>query len=251
MRRDFRRIDPTKARIVLIEAGPRLLATFHPKLSDHAKRDLEHLGVEVLLNCPVRDVHDGEVKLDHETLATDNIVWAAGVQAAPLMATLPVPKDRAGRLQVQPDCSLPGFPNAFALGDAVALKDAKGQIVPGVAQGAIQMGAYVAKIIAAELDAASRGAAPPARRAFAYFDKGSMATIGRTRAVAQVGKLHFTGLVAWCMWLGIHLLFLVGFRNRLAVLLQWFYAYVTFRRGARIIWTQRVDRLPNLPTPSD
>ncbi len=251
MRRDFRRIDPTKARIVLIEAGPRLLATFHPKLSEHAKRDLERLGVEVLLSCPVRDVREGAVQLDHETLTADNIIWAAGVQAAPLMAALPVPKDRAGRLQVQPDCSLPGFPNAFALGDGVFLKDAKGQIVPGVAQGAIQMGAHVAKIITAELEAASRGAPPPARPAFKYFDKGSMATIGRSRAVAQAAGLRFTGLAAWAMWLGVHLLFLVGFRNRLAVLLQWFYAYVTFRRGARIIWTQAVDRLPGAPTPSD
>lgn len=249
LHRDFRRIDPAQARIVLIEAGPRLLATFHPTLSDRARRDLTQMGVEVRLNTMVRDVRAGEVQLDGEILPTNSVVWAAGLQAAPLLAKLPVPKDRAGRLQVAPDCSLPGHPNVFAIGDCVALTDAKGQQVPGVAQGAIQMGAYVAKIITTELDAATRNVPAPARKPFAYFDKGSMATIGRARAVAQVGPLRFGGFIAWLMWLGLHLVFLVGLRNRLAVLLQWFYAYVVYRRGARIIWTQKVDALPETAAP--
>jgi NADH dehydrogenase len=249
LHRDFRRIDPAQARIVLIEAGPRLLAAFHPTLSERARRDLTQMGVEVRLNTMVRDVRAGEVQLDGEILPTNSVVWAAGLQAAPLLAKLPVPKDHAGRLQVAPDCSLPGHPNVFAIGDCVALTDAKGQQVPGVAQGAIQMGGYVAKIITAELDAASRKIPAPARQPFTYFDKGSMATIGRARAVAQVGPLRFGGFIAWLMWLGLHLVFLVGLRNRLAVLLQWFYAYVVYRRGARIIWTQKVDALPETAAP--
>jgi NADH dehydrogenase len=243
LRRDFRRIDPAQARIVLIEAGPRLLTAFHPNLSERARQDLTQMGVEVRLNTLVRDVRRGEVQLDGEILPTDNIVWAAGIQAAPLLAALPVPKDRAGRVKVQPDCSLSGHPNVFAIGDCVALTDAKGQNVPGVVQGAIQMGAYVAKIIATELDAAVRRASTPERKPFAYFDKGSMATIGRARAVAQIGPLHLGGWLAWVSWLGLHLVFLVGLRNRLAVLLQWFYAYVVYRRGARIIWSQKIDEL--------
>ncbi len=244
LRRDFRHIDPAKARIVLIEGGPRILPTFHPTLSERARKDLTQMGVEVRVNTRVKEVGEGEVMLDGEILAADTIVWAAGLQAAPLLAALPVPKDRAGRLQVAPDCSLPGHPNVFAIGDCVSLTDAKGQVVPGVAQGAIQMGAHVAKIITAELDAQARKTPPPARKPFAYFDKGSMATIGRARAVAQVGNFCFGGFTAWILWLGLHLVFLVGLRNRLAVLLQWFYAYVIYRRGARIIWSQKTDTLP-------
>lgn len=245
--RDFRRIDPAQARIVLIEGGSRILPTFHPSLSERAKKDLTQMGVEVRVNCRVQDVRAGEVHIGSEVLAADNIVWAAGLQAAPLLAALPVPKDRAGRIQVAPDCSLPGYPNVFAIGDCVTLTDAKGQVVPGVAQGAIQMAAQAAKIITAELNAKARNTTPPVRPAFSYFDKGSMATIGRARAVAQVGNLRFGGFIAWIMWLGLHLVFLVGLRNRLAVLLQWFYAYAVYRRGARIIWSQKTDALPEPP----
>jgi NADH dehydrogenase len=247
MRRDFRRIDPGQARIVLVEGAPRLLLAFHALLSRQALRDLKQLGVEVRLNCPVLDVRPGELQLHHEVLQADNIIWAAGVKAAPMLASLPVPKDRSGRLQVQPDCSLPGFPNVFAIGDCAAITDAKGRAVPGVAPAAMQMGRYVAKILATEFDCKARGLTVPVRSPFVYVDKGSLATIGRSRAVAEVAGLRMTGFPAWILWLFAHLAFLIGFRNRIAVFLQWLYAYATYRRGARIIWSQNVDQMPDEP----
>ena len=245
MRRDFRRIDSRQARIILVEGAARLLMAFDPKLSARAKLDLENLGVEVRLNCPVLNVREGEVQLGPETLESDNIIWAAGVKAAPLLEKVPTPKDRAGRLLVEPDCSLPGFPYVFAVGDCASLKDAKGRVVPGVAPAAMQMGRHVAKLLSAEIDALAKNAPAPPRQPFVYVDKGAMATIGRSRAVVDVRGFHITGFIAWIMWLFTHLLFLIGFRNRMAVFFQWLYAYATFRRGARIIWTQKVDRLPD------
>lgn len=232
LRRDFDRIDSSKARVILVEAGPRVLAAFSEELSASARRQLTRLGVEVRTGTMVRAIREGEVDLDTGTVHAAVIIWAAGVAAHPLTRTLGVAIDRAGRLKVAPDLSLPGHPEVFALGDIVTLVDQKGVTVPGVAPAAMQMGAHVAKLIAHELRDPHHAAA---RRPFAYRDHGSMATIGRSAAVAQVGRLKFSGWPAWAAWLGIHLISLIGFRNKLSVFLQWVYSYFTYKRGARII----------------
>jgi NADH dehydrogenase len=231
--RDFDHIDPRQAKIILVEGGPRVLATFPEDLSASAHRQLTKLGVEVRVNTKVTLIHDGVVELDGHPLRAGNIVWAAGVGASPVTQTLGAEIDRAGRLKVLPDLSLPKHPEVFAVGDLATLTDAKGVVVPGVAQGAMQGGAHVAKLVAYDIAVGSR--VPEQREAFVYKDKGNMAAIGRSAAVAQIGKLHLSGFPAWMMWLGIHLVFLVGMRNRIAVFLQWIYAYFTYRRGARII----------------
>ena len=231
LNKDFDRIDPTKSRVILVEGSDHLLSPFPPKLRESAKRQLEQLGVTVWLNKRVEDVREGELVVSGETLRADNIIWGAGVGGAPLARKLGVELDRAGRIKVLPDCSLPGHPEVFALGDMATLKDANGVVVPGVAQGAMQMGRYVAKLIAAEL----RGATPAQREPFAYRDKGSMATIGRSAAVAVIKNTKLSGFPAWIAWLAVHLLFLVGFRNKLSVLVHWIYSYLTYKRGARII----------------
>jgi NADH dehydrogenase len=231
--RDFDHIDSRQARVILVEGLPRLLANFAETLSASAKKQIEQLGVEVRLNTRVTAIRAGEVELGGEVIRAGNIVWAAGVAAVPVAKTLGVDLDRAGRIKVQPDFSLPAHANVFAIGDIAALTDAKGVPVPGVAQGAMQPGAYVAKLIAREL---REGPAARAKVApFAYFDKGNMATIGKRRAIAEIGKLHLTGFTAWMAWLGLHLFFLIGFRNRISVLVQWIYAYFMTKRGARII----------------
>jgi NADH:ubiquinone reductase (H+-translocating) len=231
--RDFEHIDPRQARILLVEGGPRILSTFSERLSESAERQLEGLGVEVRLDTKVTAIRSGEVELDGVPLRAGNIVWAAGVSAVPLTRTLGVETDRAGRLRVLPDLSLPGYPHVFAVGDLATLTDANGQIVPGVCQGAMQGGVHVARAIAHELKGAER---PPEQRpAFAYFDKGTMATIGRSKAIAKLGKIELSGFAAWFTWLSVHLIFLIGFRNRLSVFLQWAYAYFAYKRGARII----------------
>jgi NADH dehydrogenase len=161
------------------------------------------------------------------------VLWGAGVRASELTDTFEAPKDRGGRIEVEPDLSVPGHPNIFAIGDLASITDVDGQDVPGVAPAAMQMGKHVAKIVHHEMLHGQRAVAD--RPAFDYWDKGSMATIGRKRAVAWIGKLRFGGFPAWCAWLGIHIMFLVTFRNKIAVLIQWFYSYITFQRGARII----------------
>jgi NADH dehydrogenase len=234
LRKDFDHIDPTTARVILVEGGPRVLATFPPDLSASAQRQLERLGVDVRTNVHVQTIRAGEVDLPGETIRAGNIIWAAGVGAVPLTRTLGVETDRAGRLKVQPDLSLPGHPEVFAAGDLAALIDTNGVTVPGVAQGAMQMGKHAAQVIAAEIKAKTKGASTK-RPAFAYYDKGNMAAIGRSAAVAEIGKLHFSGWPAWAAWLGVHLIFLIGFTNKLAVFFSWTYSYFTYRRGARII----------------
>lgn len=229
--RDFDHIDPRQARILLVEGGDRVLGTFDPELSTSARRQLEGLGVEVRLNTRVTDIRAGEVDFGGETVRAGNIVWAAGVAASPVTQTLGVGLDRAGRIRVAPDLSVPGHPHVFAVGDIAALTDRNGVVVPGVCQGGMQGGAHVAKLIAREL----RGGDPAQREAFAYHDKGSMATIGRSRAIAEIGRLHLSGLAAWVAWLALHLFFLIGFRNRISVLLHWTYSYFSYKRGARII----------------
>lgn len=232
LRRDFRRIDPAKARVILVEGGPRVLGAFPANLSAKAERQLRRLGVEVRTGVAVREIHEDGLELaSGERLAAANVIWGAGVSAVPLAGTLGVPTDRAGRLRVEPDLSLPGWPSVFAAGDIVSLTDPSGRVVPGVSPAAMQMGRYIARTIAGELGTVT----PPRRKPFCYFDKGTMATIGRSAAVAKIGWAEFCGWPAWAAWLVVHILFLIGFRNRISVLLQWTYSYFTYRRGARLI----------------
>ena len=233
LHRDFRAIDTANARIVLIEAAPRLLTMYDEDLSEYTEKKLESMGVNVLTNTPVRNVREHAVDLDVCTVEAENIIWAAGVEAVPLTRTLGVETDPGGRLMVEKDLSLPDYPEVFAVGDIAHCIDANGVRVPGLCPAAMQMGGHAAKVIRKKLSSPQGKAASSPQ--FRYFDKGSMATIGRTAAVASSGGLKFRGMTAWLMWLVVHLMFLVGFRNKLAVLLQWFYAYVRYRNGARII----------------
>ena len=229
--RDFDHIDPRQARIILVEGSPRLLGTFPEDLSASAKQQIEGLGVEVRLQTRVTAIREGEVEIGTEVIRAGNIVWAAGVAAVPVAQTLGVELDRAGRVKVQSDFSVPGHANVFAIGDLATLTDANGVVVPGVAQGGIQAGVHVARTIARELKEGPKAV----RRAFTYWDKGNMATIGRTHAIAEIGKLHLTNYAAWLSWLALHLFFLIGLRNRISVLISWTYSYFTYQRGARII----------------
>jgi NADH dehydrogenase len=233
LKTDFRRIDPTQARIVLIEAGQRILAHLPPNLSAGAQRQLEKLGVEVRTGTKVKNITQGRVELESgQVIEAENIIWGAGVSASPLTKKLGVELDRAGRVKVEPDLSLPGHPEVFAIGDMALVLDDEGKPVPGVSPAAMQMAKHVARIIRAELEPDRQVAARPA---FKYWDKGTMATIGRSAAVAKIGRIEFNGFLAWVAWLFVHLIFLIGFRNRLAVLLQWAYSYVAYKRGARIV----------------
>jgi NADH:ubiquinone reductase (H+-translocating) len=239
LKRDFRSIDPSKAKVILIEGGDRVLGQMDPWLSKKALEQLVKLGVEVRLSTRVTDIQPERVMLGSEHIDAHTIVWAAGVAASPITASLGAPMDRGGRVQVLPDLSLPGRPEVFCIGDLVSVAGPDGKPVPGVAPAAIQMGQHVARLINAQLkDGAKAGQERPA---FKYFDKGTMATIGRASAVAQAGKIKMSGFVAWVGWLLIHLLFLVGFRNKVAVVWQWVYGYFTYKRGARIIWKKVED----------
>ena len=230
---DFRNIDTTTARVILIQSAERLLPGMPEELSAQALNDLQEMGVEVRLKSRVTDIGDGWVLIGDEKLPASCIFWAAGVKASPVTAGLGVPLDKSGRVLVNPDLSLPGHPRVFAIGDIAAVTDPKtGQSVPGVAQGAIQMGLFVGRLIRDEIQGKCN---PDNRPVFQYHDKGQMATIGRSRAVAEVGRFHFRGFVAWLLWGVVHVLFLVGFRNRFAVLAQWVWDYVTFAKGARLI----------------
>lgn len=233
LNRDFRRIDPTQARIILIEGAPRVLSHLPPELSASAQRQLEKLGVQVRTATSVKNIRDGEVELaSGEMIHAGNIIWAAGVSAAPVAKKLGVELDKAGRIRVNPDLSLPGHPEIFAIGDLALVLEADGKPVPGVSPAAMQMGEYVAKTIENEIRFGVKAAAHPA---FKYWDKGTMATIGRSAAVAWIGRFKFSGLPAWLAWLFIHLIFLIGFRNRASVLFQWMYSYFSYKRSARII----------------
>ena len=225
---DFRAIDPKRTRIMLIEAGPRILPTYPEDLSKSAQKQLEDLGVEVHTSEMVIGIEPTTVITKSERVSASVILWAAGVAASPLGRALGVPTDRAGRVLVQPDLSLPGHPEVFVIGDLAALRDKNGNMLPGVAPVAIQEGKAVAETIAGDL----RG---EARKEFHYFDKGSLATIGRSAAVAQIGKLHISGVIAWLTWLFVHITYLIGFQNRLLVLIQWAWSYFTYDRGARLI----------------
>jgi NADH:ubiquinone reductase (H+-translocating) len=235
LKKDFRRIDPAQARVILLEGAPRILASLTPELSASAQSQLEHLGVQVRTGTKVKNISEGRVELENgETIQAANILWAAGVAATPLTKKLGVPLDRAGRVQVNPDLSLPGHPEVFAVGDMALVIGPDGKPVPGVSPAAMQMAQHVAGII--ENDRAFHGAV--GRPAFKYWDKGTMATIGRSAAVAKIGRFEFSGWLAWLAWLVIHLIFLVGFRNKISVLFQWFYSYITYKRGSRIVTTR-------------
>ena len=204
------------------------------ELAVSAGEQLKKLGVEIRVSTKVRNMQERWVELDNgDTIAAENIVWAAGVSASPMARKLGVELDRAGRVKVRGDLSIPGHPEVFVVGDMATVVAKDGRLVPGICPAAMQMGRYVARIIEDELAAPAPDHAP--RAPFAYWDKGTMATIGRSAAVAQIGRFEFTGLVAWGAWLFIHLIFLVGFRNKLAVLLQWAYSYISYKRGARIV----------------
>ena len=226
---EFRRIDPSEAHVRLIEAGPRVLPSFPDDLSEKARRQLQKLGVEVLTGTPVDDISAEGYRLGSEFVPARTVVWAAGVAASPLARSLGVPLDRAGRVLVQPDLSVPGHAHIFVAGDLASLQQ-NGKPVPGVAPAAKQMGKHVARAIRARLPADVR---PPA--AFRYRDFGNLATIGRMAAIVHLGKLKLSGVLAWWFWLAAHVFFLIGFRNRLVVLLNWAWAYWSYQRGARII----------------
>src|SRR5713226_7391639 len=223
MIRDFRRINPSSARVILVEGNDRVLPVYPPDLSAKAEQQLRDLGVEVITKGMVTGVDDHSVNIGDMTIATRTVLWAAGVQASPLGRTLSAPVDRAGRVVVNEDLSLPGHPEVFVIGDLAAVPR-----VPGVAPAAIQEGTHAAKNILRMI----RG---QPTQPFHYWDKGSLATIGRAAAVADLGKLHISGFPAWFPWLAIHIFFLIGFRNRVLVILQWAWAYLTYQRGARLI----------------
>jgi NADH:ubiquinone reductase (H+-translocating) len=239
LRRDFDHIDPAQAKVILIEGSPVILSHMPPDLSESAQRQLQRLGVEVRISCRVKSIAKGRVELESGTpILAENILWAAGVSASRLTRKLGVELDRAGRVKVNPDLSLPGHPNVFAIGDMALVVHKDGKPVPGVSPAAMQMGQHVARIIEDEL---TLGAGRAPRPAFAYWDKGTMATIGRSAAVAYTGPIKMHGFIAWLAWLFVHLIFLVGFRNKQAVFMQWVYSYATYKRGARIItgWPPR------------
>jgi NADH:ubiquinone reductase (H+-translocating) len=225
---DFRAIDPAGARVILLEGAPRLLPGYPEDLSHSAEKQLRKLGVEVRTNTIVTSVEPGRVRVGDEVLQSCMTLWAAGVKASPLGATLGAETDRAGRVKVSPDLSLHGHPEVFVIGDLAAVFDQSGQPLPGVAPVAIQQGKFLRKAVAADL-------AGKPRPQFHYFDKGSMATIGRAAAVAMVKRFHFSGLVAWLSWLFIHIVYLIGFRNRVIVILEWAWAYIRFESAARLI----------------
>ena len=235
LKNEFRRIDPSQARVRLVEAGPRVLASFPDTLSEKARRQLERLGVEVVTGTPVSDITDEGYRLGDTFVPAKTVVWAAGVAASPLARTLGVSLDRAGRVPVKPDLSVAGHPDIFVAGDLAAVTS-DGRPVPGVAPAAKQMGRHVAQVLRARLD----GRASPGD--FRYQDYGNLATIGRMAAVVDFGRLKFSGLLAWWFWLTAHVFFLIGFRNRLVVLLNWCWAYWSYQRGARIILGKDEDQ---------
>jgi NADH:ubiquinone reductase (H+-translocating) len=240
-------IDPTGARVILLEGGAHVLAAFPESLSGRAQAALEHLGVEVRTRATVTRVTADAVWLGGEQIRARTVLWAAGVAAAPLARTLGVELDRSGRVSVEPDLSLPGHPEVFVIGDMSLCRDEKGVPLPGLAPVAIQQGRHAADNVLRRLSGRPT-------RPFRYRDRGTMATIGRAKAVAVIGGVKLSGLVAWLAWLFVHIMFLIGFRNRFLVLFEWAWAYLTWQRGARLItgpWRGRDQRAPRNATKSD
>jgi NADH dehydrogenase len=229
LKRDFRHIDPRHANILLLEGGPRVLANYPEGLSRKAREALRKLGVDVRTESLVTSIEPGAVVAVGWTIPTDTVVWAAGNVASPLLRMLDAPVDNIGRVVVEPDCSVPGHPDIFVVGDGAAFRhDPRYPLLPGVAPVAMQQGRYIARAIADDL-------AKRPRRPFRYIDKGQLAVIGRGDAVADLGPLHLSGFPAWFVWIFIHIAYLIGFGNRLIVLIRWAISYVTFERGARLI----------------
>src|SRR6266542_1565379 len=239
LRRDFRNIDTERTRVVLLEGGPRLLPSFPEKLATTAERDLTELGVEVHTSSIVTKIEPGAVYVGDERIEAKNIFWAAGNAASPLGRFLGAPLDGVGRVLVEPDLSVPGHPEVFVVGDLASVKRENGRLVPGVAPAANQEGRLAAENV-------RRLIRDEETRVFRYRNKGDLATIGRSRAIADFGKFWITGRIAWFLWLTVHIMYLIGFRNRLSVLLQWAYAYFTYQRGVRLItnrdrWTSNTS----------
>jgi len=225
---DFRNIDASKTRVYLVEASPRLLMAFPEELSRKAKEELESMGVTVKVNTMVTDVTADGIQTKDEFIDSVNVIWAAGNSASPLLKTLGVETDKVGRVLVNKDLTIPGHSNIFVLGDAAALKDDKGNFLPAVAQVAMQEGRYAAEIIRSGISAEKR-------KSFRYKDKGIMATVGRAKAVAFVGGFKLSGLFAWLTWSFVHVMFLIGFRNRVKVMVEWSWYYITLKHGIRLI----------------
>ena len=240
--RDFRHIDPREATVMLVEGGPRLLPSYPPALSARAKADLRALGVEVRENTLVTGITAASVEAAGWVIPTTTVVWAAGNQASPLLKTLGAPLDNQGRALVEPDCTVPGHPELFVLGDAAAFLHQSGRSgpLPGVCPVAMQMGQYAASAIRNDL-------AGKARVPFSYWDKGQLAVIGRGHAVADLGKLTFAGVTAWMVWAFVHIFFLVSFRNRVMVLLEWMWSYVRYAPGARLITGETAEYAARVP----
>jgi len=226
--KDFRNIDPTSARVILLEAGPRILSMFSEQQAARATRDLEHLGVQVWTSSRVTKIDADEVECGAERIRSATVLWAAGVKASPLGAAACLEVDRQGRVVVEPDLSVKGHKNVFIAGDQACFTHQTGTPLPGTAPVAMQQGRYLAKAIRREL-------AGQPRQPFRFVDKGQMATIGRSRAIVEIGRFKITGFPAWLLWLVVHIYYLTGFKNRLLVVLQWAWSYLSFRRGARLI----------------
>ena len=239
MFKNFRRINPDRSKIYLVEALPYILPSYPESLSKKAQKSLEKMGVIVLTNRRVTDVTHNGVTVDDEFIPSQNVIWAAGNQASPLLKTLDVELDRAGRLIVNPDLSVPDYPEVFVIGDAAHCKGKDGKPLPGIAPTAIQMAGYVSRVIKKKIPQEQR-------KPFKYFNKGMMATIGKSKAVAAIGKLHFSGLLAWLAWSFIHVVYLIGFRNRFSVMVQWFYIFFTGQRGVRIVYKSVEEGLPEI-----
>lgn len=233
MMRDYSTFSKNETRIFLVEAGPRILNGYPESLSEKARNTLEKMGVRVLLNTPVTDIGEGKVKFKEGTIRTPNIIWAAGVAASPLLSSVDAERDRTGRVKVAEDLSVPGHPEIFVIGDAAHLEEKDGTPLPALAPVAMQEGRYVGKLLAKERTGK--------HQAFHYVDKGTMATIGRAKAVADIKGLKLSGFPAWIMWSFIHIFFLIGFRNRFRVFVEWMWFYFTFKRGVRLITNRDKD----------
>ena len=230
---DFRHIDPASARIILVEAGPRILATFPERLASRAQKELNHLGVEVRTGAAVEGIDADGVVIVGKHLAAQTVIWTAGVAASLAGQWLGAEKDRAGRVKVLPDLTIPDHSNVFVIGDTANLAQ-KGKPLPGLAQVAMQEGTYAASVITQRIKDAHTGTSHTADP-FHYLDKGNLATVGRSFGIVDIKRIQFTGFIAWVMWLVVHIFFLIGYRNRFLVMFQWAWAYFTFQRGARLI----------------
>lgn len=239
---NFRKIRPEKSKIFLLEALPHILPSYPQKLALKAEKDLAKMGVKVMTNQRVTNINDEGVQIGDTFIPCKNVIWAAGNQVSPILKSLDVPLDKAGRVIVEPDMTIPNHPEVFVIGDCASAKDKNGKPLPGIAPTAIQQAHYVAKVIRKEIPKEQR-------KPFRYFDKGSMATIGTKKAIATMGKLQLSGTLAWLAWCFIHIIYLIGFRNRFSVMIEWFYCFMTGQRGVRLVYRSIEKGLPQQETP--